>query len=104
MPNEKEPEYKPTEELKILVGFFSMIQTDPRISIAHIGLYVTLVMIWRKQGANGPIEVFSWQTMHLAKISSRATYMRLIHDLHDFKYLCYEPSRYKRKASKIMLI
>ncbi len=34
----------------------------------------------------------------------RATYHKLVHDLDRYGYLCYEPSFYKGRASRISMI
>ncbi|SEJ69460.1 hypothetical protein SAMN04487995_5985 [Dyadobacter koreensis] len=87
----------------MLTVFFNRIENDPRISTAHIGLYVSLFSLWERQGASGPLEMFSRQIMPAAKISSCATYVRLMHDLDELRYVRYEPCFYKRKASRIRL-
>lgn len=92
------------EEIKIIGEFFSKIGKDPRIGISHIGLFVTLVSVWRTQEFAKPIESYSSEIMPLAKISSSATYHKLIRDLDRFGYIKYEPSFYKGKASKIYIV
>ena len=87
----------------ILKGFFSAIEKDPRISVSHIGLYVTLVSLCQSQGETGCLEVFSKEVMLASKISSTTTYVKLLHELIDFKYLRYEPSYYKRRPSRILI-
>ncbi|TDE18079.1 hypothetical protein [Dyadobacter psychrotolerans] len=91
------------ETATILRGFFSAIEKDPRISVSHIGLYVTLVSLCQSQGETGCLEIFGKDVMLASKISSTATYIKLLHELIDFRYLHYEPSYYKRKASRISI-
>lgn len=87
----------------VLKTFFSAIETDRRLGISHIGLYVTLICLWEKQGSKGPVVAFGKEVMALARIESTATYQRLIRQLVQYGYICYEPSYYKGKASRIFL-
>jgi replication initiation and membrane attachment protein DnaB len=87
-----------------LQRFFPAIAKDSRIGIKHIGLYLTLIYLWEKQGFAGSIQAFSRDVMPLAKISSSTTYNKLIHELDGYGYISYQPSYYKGKASQIFLI
>lgn len=84
--------------------FFERIGNDPRICIAHIGLFATLLQLWQSGGFPDHIEAYSYEVMEVARISSRATYHRCIRDLHDFGYLQYFPSFNKKRRSKIILV
>ena len=79
------------------------IDKDPRISISHIGLFVTFLSLWERQKVVGPVEVFSRDVMIIAKISSTATYQKLIQQLHQYGYIRYEPSYYKGRPSRIYI-
>ena len=79
------------------------IDKDPRISISHIGLFVTFLSLWERQKVVGPVEVFSRDVMTAAKISSTATYQKRIHELDQYGYIRYEPSYYKGKPSKVYI-
>jgi len=89
--------------LAVLSIFFDKASKDGRISIAHIGLYATLVRIWAGRGFETPLILFSQMVMPLAKISSSATYHKLIRDLNAYGYLRYQPSYYKGRGSRIYL-
>ena len=84
----------------LLKRFFFDIEKDPRIGIKHIGLYTALILLWENQGCHGPVSAYSRQVMHAAKISSSTTFVKLLHELDDFKYIRYEPSYYKLKQSR----
>lgn len=92
------------DELSILEHFLAKATLDARIGIAHIGLYAVLFNCWKQQGFRGPVKGYASQIMVLAKISSTATYHRLIRQLHEYGYVCYQPSLYKAQASLIYLI
>ena len=89
------------ETSKILTQFFSAIEKDPRIGISHIGLFVTLLSM---RQSCGTVEVFSRDVMAAAKIASTATYQKLIHELHQFGYVRYQPSYYKGRPSRVYII
>jgi hypothetical protein len=87
---------------EVLTGFFDGIASDPRIGATHIALFMALYRQWLKSGCQDPIKVFSRTTMPLAKISSSATYHKVIIELHEYGYLRYEPS-FNRKGSKVFI-
>jgi hypothetical protein len=87
----------------ILNAFFSAIESDQRLGISHIGLYVTLIWLWEKQGFKGPIVLFGKDVMQLSRIASTATYQKLSHQLVQFGYIRYNPSYYKGNGSRIFL-
>jgi len=84
-------------------NFFSKAAGDARISIAHIGLYATLFQMLADQRYEQPIMAFGGSVMQKAKISSSATYHKLVRDLAEYGYIIYKPSFYKGKASRIYL-
>lgn len=86
----------------MLSAFLYKSAKDTRISIAHIGLYATLLEIRRERGFTNPLRVYSREIKPVARISSSATYHRLIRDLDAFGYLRYSPSFYKGKPSTII--
>jgi hypothetical protein len=87
----------------IITEFFGKIRTDPRIGTSHIALYVSLVSLRENSEVTEPLDLFSWQVMPVAKISSCATYVKLIGELNAYCYLRYQPSYYKKKPSSIWL-
>lgn len=89
------------DELKPLSDFFQAIQHDGRISITHIGIYAALLQYRIDNGFNNPIQVFSYQIMRIAKLSSSITYLKSVRDLSDYGYIKYEPSFNRKKGSRI---
>ncbi|XHR94316.1 hypothetical protein ACFJIV_29200 [Mucilaginibacter sp. UC70_90] len=89
--------------LDTLLRFYEKAARDGRIGVAHLGLYATLFDCWARQGFEGPVTAYAKDLMSLAKISSSATYHRLIRELAAYGYVKYLPSFYKRKASAIYL-
>ncbi|SEN57314.1 hypothetical protein SAMN05192574_103562 [Mucilaginibacter gossypiicola] len=87
----------------LLSVFFKKASTDARISIAHIGLYTSLIQMQLEQGLETPLLAYGKDIMHFARISSSATYHKLIKDLDEHGYVHYEPSYYKGIKSRIFL-
>lgn len=91
------------DAVELLKAFFDKASKDARISIGHIGLFVTLLQCQMKQDVEGPLVAYAAEIMEVAKISSTATYHRLIRELNDYGYLRYEPSFFKGVGSKFFL-
>ena len=79
-------------ELDLIAEFIESVKEDPRISMAHISLYVSLVNYWYVNGRANPLCVFSKEIMPACKISGVATYHRSIRELHVYGYIKYVPS------------
>jgi hypothetical protein len=78
--------------ISVLSAFYDAIANDARISPAHISLYMALFQRWRLSGFQNPVAFTSREIMPLAKIDSRATYHKCLHDLVDCGYIQYVPS------------
>lgn len=89
------------DSLQPLSDFFAAIEKDPRISITHIGIYAALLQYWKEKNYVNPVQLFSYDIMHLAKISASATYYKGIRDLSTFGYIRYEPSFKRNEGSKV---
>ena len=76
---------------KMIGDFFELIQDDPRISPAHISLFLAIVNNCKKQEGKMPVTIFKKHITKQAKISP-STYHRCINDLNNFRYLRYIPS------------
>jgi hypothetical protein len=87
----------------LLTAFFESIEKDRRLGISHIGLYMTLFYLWEKQGFHGPVIAFGKEVMQLSRIGSTATYQKLIRQLGQYGYICYMPSLYKGRGSRIFM-
>jgi len=89
------------ETLSPLSHFFTAIENDYRISITHIGIYAALLQFRVAKGFINPIQVFSFEIMHIAKISAPYTYHKCIRELSEYGYIRYEPSFKKNQGSRI---
>lgn len=92
-------------QAEIMQNFFQTIIDDPRISSHHICLYLVLLHLWKHAGSPGIFELDRNLIMQLAKISSRATYDKCMHALHELGYIKYQPAigygKSKIKFSKL---
>ncbi|MBC7886668.1 MAG: hypothetical protein H7Z13_02180 [Ferruginibacter sp.] len=79
-------------EIDLLISFIESVKEDPRINMAHISLYASLVSYWYANGQANPLCVFSRDIMPACKISGAATYHRSIRELHEYGYIKYVPS------------
>jgi hypothetical protein len=89
---------------KPLSDFFSAIETDPRISITHIGIYAALLQYWSEHHFENPVHVFSYDIMRIAKVSASTTFHKTIRELSEYGYIKYEPSFKRNKGSKVYFI
>jgi len=87
----------------ILSDFLFKAAKDPRIGISHIGLFAAVVVLWHRQGAKGPVIIFARQMMAFCRISSTATYHKLMHQLSAYGYLKFEVSFKNNCGSRIDL-
>ncbi|HRN55636.1 MAG TPA: hypothetical protein PLL71_04260 [Agriterribacter sp.] len=78
--------------VQLLGAFLKAVREDPRISTAHISLYVSLISLWRERSFDRPLYVFSHEIMPRCKIAGTATYHRSIKELHEYGYIKYVPS------------
>jgi len=73
-------------------GFYEAILADPRITTVHISMYMALLLAYLLHEGENPIQIDRDSLMQYAKVSSRATYYKSLHDLDIFGYIKYIPS------------
>jgi len=91
------------KQFKPLNDFFEGIKNDPHIGCSHIALYTALYNLWVSQGCLGPVVIFSYTIMPIAKIGGLGTYHKTIRELNEYGYLRYEAT-FNRKGSKVYLV
>jgi hypothetical protein len=87
--------------MELLLSFLSAVEGDPRISTAHISLYVALWKKWKDSGSGGPLSFFRCDVAGLCKIAGLTTYHRVLRQLHEYGYIKYEPSYNQYKGSLV---
>ncbi|WP_439489146.1 hypothetical protein [Algoriphagus sp.] len=88
---------------KALENFMAGINKDPRISISHIGLYSVLLHVREEFDGEEPFPIKRDELMKSAKISSTATYFKIIRQLHEYGYIHYLPTFNRMSQSKVSL-
>lgn len=91
------------EKQEYLLAFSGRAMKDLRISKTHLAVYMALYYLWSQQQFEGSVSAYSSELMELAKISTRATYYTVIRQLHEYGYIKYQPSFYKKYGSVISL-
>lgn len=89
------------ETLKPLSDFFKVIKKDCRISVTHIGIYAALLQFRVDKGFINPIQVYSYEIMEIAMISSPKTYHKCMNELNEYGYIKYVPTRNRNQRSTI---
>jgi hypothetical protein len=89
--------------IKHLTGFFDKVVQDDRLNPTHISLYIALFQFWNVQRFKNPISISRDEVMRVSKICSKATYHKCMKDLHNYKYVNYDPSYNPFRGSLITL-
>ena len=89
--------------IRHLNNLLSEFAHDERVTPFHLSLYMALFQIWNYNHFNNPLSVSREETMRLAKIGSANTYIKCLRELHDWKYVIYQPSHNLMVGSKIHL-
>ncbi len=76
---------------------------DPRLNPTHISLYLSLFRLWNIFRFPDSFYINREEVMLTAKIGSKGTYHRCMKDLHNWSYICYQPSHNPYKGSRIKL-
>ncbi|BAO56113.1 hypothetical protein NMS_2104 [Nonlabens marinus S1-08] len=87
-----------------LNAVFKLFQEDGRLNPTHISLYLALFQLWNHHRFRGSFHVNREDVMKLSKIGSKSTYHKCLRELHNYKYLIYEPSHNPFKGSKIKML
>ncbi len=75
-----------------LNAFFSFIRSDGRLTSSHVSLYMALFQYWNFNRFQNPFPVYRDNIMNLSKIGSKNTYHKCVKELHEAKYIYYQPS------------
>ena len=89
--------------IKQLTGFFEMVSKDYRLNATHISLYMAMFQYWNLNRFRNPISISRNELMEISKISGRATYHKVIRELHNFGYIKYEPSYNSYRGSLVYM-
>jgi len=86
-----------------LNGILAKFNKDERLNPSHISLYLALFYYWNLSRFADKFFIDREEVMHLARLGSKMTYHKNLHNLEDWKYLNYFPSFNPYKGSQIHL-
>ena len=86
-----------------ITDFLERAEKDSRLGPLHIGLYVSILYYWLKQGGRGPARVTGKELMPLSKICGYTPMYKTLRELHGWGYIDYKPSHSMTDKSKIYL-
>ncbi|TXE13415.1 hypothetical protein [Algoriphagus aquimarinus] len=81
----------------------SGIDKDPRISLSHIGLFSVLLHVREEFDGIEPFPIKREELMKAAKISSTATYFKIIRQLNEYGYIHYLPTFNRMRQSRVSI-
>lgn len=87
----------------LLADFMKAIRKDPRVCLAHIGVFSVLLNIREEYEGAWTFPINREVIMEAAKISSTATYAKIIRQLHEYGYINYQPTFNKMKQSMVSI-
>jgi len=77
------------------------IAEDPRISAAHVSVFVGLWKLWIEYGNQYSLTFVCQEVKGLSKISSNSTFHKRIRELHNYGYIEYFPSFNHYQGSQV---
>lgn len=90
--------------IRHLSGFFARVAGEDRLNPTHISLYMGLFQYWNLNRFVNPISISRSDMMSVSKICSKATYHKVMKDLHELGFIKYEPSYNPFRGSAVTLI
>ena len=90
--------------IRHLSGFFARVASEDRLNPTHISLYMGLFQYWNLNRFVNPISISRSDMMSVSKICSKATYHKVMKDLHELGFIKYEPSYNPFRGSAVTLI
>ena len=90
--------------IRHLSGFFVRVAGEDRLNPTHISLYMSLFQAWNINRFVNPISISRSEMMGVSKICSKATYHKVMKDLHELGFIRYEPSYNPFRGSAVTLL
>jgi hypothetical protein len=92
------------DNLSRLSNFLQRVMSDVQLRASHISVYAALCQAWINSGCKDSFSISRSRVMKLARISSKATYHKVIHKLIRCGYILYQPSYHPVKGSEVSLV
>jgi hypothetical protein len=90
--------------IRHLNAFFSFVKKDSKLTSSHVSLYMALFQYWNFNRFQNPFPIYRDNIMKLSKVGSKNTYHKCIKELHEAKYIYYQPSLSRFLPVRISLI
>lgn len=90
--------------IRHLNAFFDKVAIDKRLNPTHISLYMALFQYWNANRFQNPISISRNEMMCVSKINAKATYHKVIKELHEFGLIVYRPSFNPFRGSEVELV
>ncbi|MBX2900274.1 MAG: hypothetical protein KF775_11520 [Cyclobacteriaceae bacterium] len=90
--------------IRHLLAFFDRVALDERLNPTHISLYMALFQYWNYNRFQSPISISRSEMMAVSKIHAKATYHKVIKELHEYGLIIYRPSYNPFRGSEVELV
>ncbi len=90
--------------IRHLTAFFDRLTLNDRLNPTHISLYISLFQFWNVNRFQNPINISRGELMKVSKICSKATYHKVMKELHESGFIRYKPSYNPFKGSEVYLV
>ncbi len=90
--------------IKHLSVFYQKSNADKRLNTIHICLYHALFQAWNQNRFMNPFPLNRRQLLVFSKIGSNHTFYKYLHDLHDWGFIKYLPSKNPFYKSYVYII
>ncbi|MBS1489105.1 MAG: hypothetical protein OJF59_000652 [Cytophagales bacterium] len=90
--------------IRHLTAFFDKVSKEEKLNPTHISLYMSLFQFWNINRFINPISISRSEMMGISKICSKATYHKVMKDLHQLGFIKYEPSYNPFRGSSVTIL
>jgi hypothetical protein len=89
---------------KYLKAFLQQITSNAKLKRCHVSLFIALCQIWIENEFESPFKISRSELMLAAKIKSKATYHKTMHELEKQGYIRYNPTHNPFEGSSVAII
>jgi len=83
--------------------WLDLASIDDRLSSYHISMYTALFHMWNKNHFPESLFIHRNEIMQISKVGSTRTYYKCMHQLHEYGYINYTPSKCPMRGSKVSI-
>ena len=94
---------KATLNSKVADTISGRIVGDQRLSVSHCCIFMSLILLYQKNGMTNPFPMSRKHVMELSHVQSTATYHKCLEQLQTYGYIKYNPSFSYYKRSTIYI-